>query len=114
MKQLLKSAIRKTGLRRAHVASARMCCERNLLALAGPRHPRDVGRILCYHSIGQRQWGVNDVSPSHFRRHIELALNAGLRFVPASELARGGGDKRDIAITFDDGLRSVLTNAAPI
>jgi len=114
MQDLLKRAIRSTGLRRQHVASARMCCERNLLALTSRPKPREVGRILCYHSIGQEQWGVNDVSPTHFRRHIELALKAGLRFVPASELARTGGGKRDVAITFDDGLRSVLTNAAPI
>jgi peptidoglycan/xylan/chitin deacetylase (PgdA/CDA1 family) len=114
MNSLIKRTVRKTGLRRRHVAEARLCCERYALAWLKPRQPREVGRILCYHSIGQPQWGVNDVSPEHFRRHIELALNAGLRFVPASELARTGGSKRDIAITFDDGMRSVLTHAAPI
>ena len=109
-----KSLLRRTGLKRTHVAYARMYCERNLLAFSHRRSPRETGRILCYHTVGQPQWGVNDVSPARFRRHIELALNAGLRFVPASVLARNDQDKREIAITFDDGMRSVLTQAAPV
>ncbi len=58
--------------------------------------------------------GVNDVTPQQFRRHIELALDAGFRFVPASEIVRTGGGPRDLAITFDDGGKSVVTTAAPI
>jgi len=64
--------------------------------------------------VGQPLWGVNDVSPRQFRQQIELALAAGYRIVPAADIARTGGGPRDLAITFDDGLRSVLTNAAPI
>jgi peptidoglycan/xylan/chitin deacetylase (PgdA/CDA1 family) len=110
----LKGFVRRTGLRRAHVAAARLCCERHALAFKRPRDDRDIGRILCYHSIGQPQWGVNDVSPKLFARHIELALDAGMRFVHASELARTGGGPKDLAITFDDGLRTVMSQAAPI
>jgi len=43
-----------------------------------------------------------------------MALRAGYRFVPAAEIVRMGGRPKDLAITFDDGLTSVLTNAAPI
>jgi peptidoglycan/xylan/chitin deacetylase (PgdA/CDA1 family) len=111
---VLKRWVRRTGLRRAHIAYARLCCERHLLALPQRRLDRPIGRILCYHTVGQPEWGVNDVSPAQLRRHIELALRAGLRFVPASEIARTGGESRDIAVTFDDGLRSTLTKAAPI
>ena len=91
-----------------------MCCERTVLATIGRRDLRSTGRILCYHSVGQPLWGVNDVSPSQFRRQLDLALAAGWRFVPASEIVRTGGGPKDLAITFDDGLKSVLTNAAPI
>jgi peptidoglycan/xylan/chitin deacetylase (PgdA/CDA1 family) len=49
-----------------------------------------------------------------FRRHIELALDAGYTFRPASELAKTGGGPKDLAITFDDGMKSVATRAAPI
>lgn len=114
MKQLLKRLVRETGLRRSTVAAARMCCERNVLATVGRRRQRGGGRILCYHSVGQPAWGVNDVSPAQFRRQIEAALHAGYRFVPPSELAATGGAPRDLAITFDDGLKSVGTTAAPI
>lgn len=114
LKQQLKGLARRVGLNRAALASARMCCERNVLATLRKPGPRQIGRILCYHSVGQPLWGINDVSPDQFRRHIELALEAGYRFVPASEIVRTGGGPRDLAVTFDDGLKTVLTNAAPI
>ncbi|MGE3911707.1 MAG: polysaccharide deacetylase family protein [Chloroflexota bacterium] len=114
MQRTLKGLIKKTGLRRTTLAAARMCCERHVLAAVGQRRVRTGGRIFCYHSVGQPVWGVNDVSPARFRRQIELALRAGYRFVPASEIAQTGGGPKDLAITFDDGLRSTLTTAAPI
>jgi peptidoglycan/xylan/chitin deacetylase (PgdA/CDA1 family) len=114
VKQAIKTVVRKSGLSRSHLAAVRMCCERNMLAAVRPRRQRVAGRILCYHSVGQPQWGVNDVSPTQFRRQLELALRSGYRFVPASEVAQTGGGPRDLALTFDDGLRSILTTAAPI
>jgi peptidoglycan/xylan/chitin deacetylase (PgdA/CDA1 family) len=114
VKELLKSAVRRTGLRRRHLATARMCCERNVLATFGRRRERSHGRILCYHSVGAPEWGVNDISPGQLRQQIETALADGYRFVPPAEIARTGGGPRDLAVTFDDGLSSALTNAAPI
>jgi peptidoglycan/xylan/chitin deacetylase (PgdA/CDA1 family) len=117
MKKALKQAIRATGLRRNHVAFARMYCERHLLALTnGGQSTRDrcTGRILCYHSIGQPTTGVNDVRPKLFCRQIELALRLGFRFVPAAQIALSGGSSKDLAITFDDGWTSVLSTAASI
>jgi peptidoglycan/xylan/chitin deacetylase (PgdA/CDA1 family) len=110
----LRRAVRKTLPRRERVAEARLLWERRGLALVGPRRLRARGRILCYHSIGQPEFGVNDVHPTRFRRHIELSLKAGYRFVRASEIAQTGGRPRDLAISFDDGLKSVSTAAAPI
>lgn len=109
-----KQTLINLGITRPRVAAARMCCERHLLAALPGARRRYIGRILCYHSLGQEEWGTNDVTPTMFRRHIELALNAGYRFVPASEIARTGGGPKELAISFDDGLRSVLTHAAPI
>ena len=91
MKQKLKTLVRSTGLRREHLAAVYMCCERTALAWVKRPRSRSVGRILCYHSLGQPAFGVNDVEPRDFRRHIELALSAGYRFVPASEIVRTGG-----------------------
>jgi len=91
-----------------------MFVERQAMATARGNREREHGRILCYHAVGQPEWGVNDVAPARFRRQIESALEAGYRFVPAGELVRTGGGPRDLSITFDDGARSVLTAAAPI
>lgn len=85
-----KALIRRTGLRRSHVAAARMCCERNALATfgakAGPR-----SRILCYHSVGTPAWGTNDVAPARFRRHIELAPGDALLDWSEIECLAAGG-----------------------
>lgn len=114
MKTVLKHIARATGVDRKRFAAARMCCERHVLARVGRARRRYIGRVLCYHTVGQEDWGTNDVTPSQLRRHIELALNAGYRFRPASEIAQTGGGEKDLAITFDDGMKSVFTNAAPI
>jgi peptidoglycan/xylan/chitin deacetylase (PgdA/CDA1 family) len=110
----LVGGLNRVGLSRHNLATARTCCERHVLAAVGQARRRYIGRILCYHSIGQEDWGVNDVTPAMFRNQIEQALNAGFRFVPASEIVRTGGGEKDLAITFDDGLKTVLTQAAPI
>jgi peptidoglycan/xylan/chitin deacetylase (PgdA/CDA1 family) len=110
----LKKIIRATGLSRRHIATARMYCERQWLATTTTIRARSTGRILCYHSIGQAAAGVNDVRPEQFRRHIELTLGLGFRFVSAAQIARTGGSPLDLAITFDDAWTSVLSEAAPI
>jgi peptidoglycan/xylan/chitin deacetylase (PgdA/CDA1 family) len=117
MKEVAKNVIQATGLRRQHVAAARMYCERHWLATtanAQAINARTKGRILCYHSVGQSASGVNDVKPDQFRRQIELALRSGFRFVPPARIAETGGDPKDLAITFDDAWASVLSEASPI
>jgi peptidoglycan/xylan/chitin deacetylase (PgdA/CDA1 family) len=114
MIRTLKSVARRAHLRRSTIAAVRMCCERNALAWANTPKGRPVGRILCYHSVGQPAWGVNDVPPAKFRRQLELCLEAGYEFVPASEIVRTGGKPKQLAVTFDDGLKSVGRIAAPI
>lgn len=114
VKKTLSKFAHAVGVDRKRFAAGRMCCERHILARVGRARKRYIGRILCYHTVGQEDWGTNDVTPSQLRRHIELALNAGYRFVSAAELARTGGGPKDLAITFDDGMKSVATTAAPI
>jgi peptidoglycan/xylan/chitin deacetylase (PgdA/CDA1 family) len=110
----LKAAARRVGLRREHLRSARVLVERRGLGRWRRRRPAVAGRILCYHGVGTPSWGYNDVTPARFRRHLELALEQGYRFVPAETIARTGGEPGELAVTFDDGLRSVGENAAPI
>jgi peptidoglycan/xylan/chitin deacetylase (PgdA/CDA1 family) len=119
----LRAAARRIGLRRQHLRAIRVFGERTALPAwrrrrgAGPgRGGRScaAGRVLCYHSVGSPAWSHHDVSPSRFRRHLELALREGYRFVPAGAIAVTGGEPGDLALTFDDGLRSVVENAAPV
>ncbi|TBN47342.1 polysaccharide deacetylase family protein [Hansschlegelia quercus] len=113
MKKALKVALR-GHLGRSKAAAVRLLAERHALALIAPRSSRPTGRILCHHSIGQPCFGVNDVSPRRFARQIESALAAGYRFVPAPQIAAGLAGPKDLALTFDDGARSLLTEVAPI
>lgn len=111
---VLKGAARSIGITRSRVATVRLACERYALAAGGRSRPSPGGRILCYHSLGQPSFGVNDVPPERFKRQIETALRAGYRFVPPAVIAESGGGEKDLAITFDDGCKTVLTAGAPI
>lgn len=110
----VKRLAKRVGIRRRRIAALRMKAERSLLALRSSSKQRNTGRILCYHGVDTEQWGVNSVSSAQFREHIEFALQLGYHFVPARLIASGNSTARDLAITFDDGLLSVATNAAPI
>jgi peptidoglycan/xylan/chitin deacetylase (PgdA/CDA1 family) len=71
------------------------------------------GRILAYHSIGTPAWGVNDVSPRDFERHLQIAVDDGWSFgTPAQVLAEPS--RPLLALTFDDGVTTVLTKALPV
>jgi peptidoglycan/xylan/chitin deacetylase (PgdA/CDA1 family) len=79
------------------------------------RSPRiERSRILAYHAVGTPYVGNNDLAPRRFREQLEFALDAGYTFVPASEIADGRAPAKSLAITFDDGIRSAATTAAPI
>lgn len=91
-----------------------MCCERNVRAVANRAPGDDLPRILAYHAVGTPYVGNNDLAPRRFREQLELALRAGYTFVPAHEIADGSAPAKALAITFDDGIRSAATTAAPV
>ena len=95
----------------------RLCAERWALAAsqraAGRPSPVRRGRILAYHSIGTPRCGVNDLRPRDFERHLQIAVDDGWSFAtPAEVIAEP--DKPQLALTFDDGMASVLANALPV
>lgn len=65
--------------------------------------------MLSYHGTGTPEWGANDTSPAHFVRQIELATRLGYRFVSVADVASGAANSTGLAISFDDGLRSILS-----
>ncbi len=52
---------------------------------------------------------MNDVAPRRFLEQMDRALQKGYRFVPSDVVAAGRATQWDLSLTFDDGLRSVLT-----
>ena len=109
-----QAVARAFGIRRRHFVEARLRYERALIPAIRRRRTASFGRVLCYHSVGTKEWGVNDVPAPLFTSQLELALSLGYRFVPADTIAAGRGGEGDLAVTFDDGLRSVYENATPI
>ena len=89
-------------------------------ALERIRRRRSV--VLGYHGVAEGRLrddlSLLQVSPSRFRTHLELLLQAGFRFVTMAEFARradGGTPEPGLAaITFDDGMRNNRTVALPI
>ena len=114
MRPAFKTAARALGLRRSDLVAARVRYERTVIPAMRRRPAAASGRVLCYHSVGTPEWGINDVPPKLFRSQLEMALALGYRFVPADRIAAGLGQDHELAVTFDDGMRSVYDNAAPI
>jgi peptidoglycan/xylan/chitin deacetylase (PgdA/CDA1 family) len=98
---------------RPAAAAGRLRVEREVLARRRSPSPSERARVLAYHSVGTPSWGVNDLSPARFERHLQLAADEGYTFATPAEV-RAQPDRKLLAITFDDGVRSVLTNAAPV
>ncbi|HEX5478701.1 MAG TPA: polysaccharide deacetylase family protein [Dehalococcoidia bacterium] len=115
MNERTRKQFRRVGLTRTGVASARVGLQRLLLSARGRGPGAARPRVLCYHSVGTRQWGINDVSPRRFRHQLETALALGYEFVPPAVVAGGDGPpQKALALTFDDGLASVAVHAAPV
>jgi peptidoglycan/xylan/chitin deacetylase (PgdA/CDA1 family) len=108
-------AARAVGIRQSAIVTVRARFEREAIAARRHRGAPPCNRILCYHSVGTPEWGINDVGPARFRRQLESALDAGYTFLPADQLSRyPTNGERCLAVTFDDGTRSTATNGAPI
>lgn len=81
------------------------------------RTPRGV--VITYHAIGDCELDSDPshlfVSPAVFARHMRF-LKRYRTVVPLEAVVTGSivSDRRAVAITFDDGYRSVLRHAAPI
>ena len=90
------------------------------IARAGRRRH---GAILAYHGVGSVP-RVDDpellcIDPEQFRSHVSLLAEAGYRFVTVEEYVRDSasaveGPPGTIALSFDDGLVNLLTDALPI
>ena len=70
--------------------------------------------VLCYHAVS-RQWPSQlAVTPEQLSAQVELLLGRGYRGATFTETLRTPRKQKLLAVTFDDGYRSVLDLAWPI
>lgn len=66
-----------------------------------------------YHSIDDSS-SVVSTSPATFRRHVAWLASGVVRVVPLEDIASLPADANAVALTFDDGMKSVGDVAAPL
>lgn len=74
--------------------------------------------VLQYHHISERTPAATSISPALFRAHLDAIEKSGFRVVAVTELpamlkAAGNMPDNTVVITFDDGYRSIYTEAFP-
>jgi peptidoglycan/xylan/chitin deacetylase (PgdA/CDA1 family) len=69
---------------------------------------------LCHHAVSADWDAPLSVTPERFEQQLRYVIDRGYRGVTFSEAALGGAEEKVVAVTFDDGYRSVLELAAPI
>ncbi|MDQ6981938.1 MAG: polysaccharide deacetylase family protein [Mariprofundus sp.] len=75
--------------------------------------------ILLYHHVGEDTPAITSVTPAQFAEHLQYLDENNFHIMPLAELTQKltNGQivpEKSIAITFDDGYRSVLKNAVPL
>lgn len=70
--------------------------------------------VLCYHGVSDRWPSSLAVSPDRLRIQLEYLRGQGYEAVTFSQLVAGDRPRRAMAVTFDDGYRSVFDRALPV
>jgi peptidoglycan/xylan/chitin deacetylase (PgdA/CDA1 family) len=67
--------------------------------------------VLCYHAVSADWPAQLAVTPERFEQQLRLLVRRGYR---GATFAQALSAKKALAVTFDDGMRSVLDRAAPV
>lgn len=70
--------------------------------------------VLCYHAVSERWPAALSVTPEDLERQLETLVGRGYRGATFSAAVRAPDRGRTVAVTFDDGYRSVIEHAHPI
>ena len=70
--------------------------------------------VLCYHGVSESWPSDLAVTPGQFERQLAGLRDAGYEGATFTQAVHDPPSDRTVAVTFDDGFRSVLTKAAPI
>jgi peptidoglycan/xylan/chitin deacetylase (PgdA/CDA1 family) len=70
--------------------------------------------VLCYHAVSPRWPATLSVTPGQFEQQLRLLVSRGYGGATFSEAVTSPQGERVLAVTFDDGYRSVREFAYPI
>ena len=70
--------------------------------------------VLCYHAVSPDWDSTLAVTPQRLRRQLASLVRQGYRGATFAQIARGEADGKTVAVTFDDGFRSVLEHGLPV
>jgi peptidoglycan/xylan/chitin deacetylase (PgdA/CDA1 family) len=70
--------------------------------------------VLCYHAVSPDWPAQLAVTPERFEQQLRLLTRRGYRGATFAQAATAPPARKTLAVTFDDGMRSVLDRAAPV
>ena len=70
--------------------------------------------VLCYHAVSPDWPAQIAVTPERFEEQLRLLVGRGYRGATFTEAVTASPQGRTLAVTFDDGVRSVLERAQPV
>ena len=70
--------------------------------------------VLCYHAVSPDWPAQMSVTPERFEQQLQLLVGRGYRGATFAQAATAPPHRKTLAVTFDDGLRSVLERAFPL
>jgi peptidoglycan/xylan/chitin deacetylase (PgdA/CDA1 family) len=70
--------------------------------------------VLCYHAVSPDWPSVLAVTPAQLRSQVQYLLSRGYRPLTFAQLTRAEPGGKLLAVTFDDGYRSVLEHGFPV
>jgi peptidoglycan/xylan/chitin deacetylase (PgdA/CDA1 family) len=70
--------------------------------------------VLCYHGISSEWPAQIAVTPERFEEQLRLLVRRGYRGATFTEAVTAPPHRKTLAVTFDDGVRSVLDRAQPV
>ena len=70
--------------------------------------------VLCYHAVSERWPADLSITPANLEAQLELLARRGYRGVTFTEAVADPPSGKAVAVTFDDGYRSVLALGEPI
>lgn len=101
--------------------AARLRCTGLCLLLFATAHSPQIAAavVLQYHHVSDHTPASTSTSPARFRRHLEYLAEQGFEVLPlqvmVDDLVKGREpSERTVAITFDDGYRSIYEVAYPL